>query len=134
MSDSLLAGEPLTILHVEDNAAHAELVRRSLENHRVINRMHHVKDGEEALDFLFRRGAYSDPRISPRPTLILLDIRLPRVSGLEVLDQIDADPDLNRIPVVMLTTSSAEADVMDAYARHVNSYVVKPLDFGKFPR
>lgn len=127
-----MEGEPLVILLVEDNSDHAELVLRSLKNHRVANTIHHVGDGEAALDFLFRRGAYSDSEASPRPHVILLDLRLPRVDGLEVLKEIRADEELRSIPVVILTTSEAERDVAVAYDNFVNSYLVKPVDFAKF--
>ena len=127
-----MEGEPLVILLVEDNSDPAELVLRSLQDHRVANKLHHVGDGEAALDFLFRRGAYSDSAASPRPHVILLDLRLPRVDGLEVLKEIRADEELRSIPVVILTTSEAERDVAVAYDNFVNSYLVKPVDFAKF--
>ena len=122
----------LTILLVEDNRAHAELVKRSLEDHPVANRIMHVSDGEAALDYLFRRGEYSDPEKSPRPHVVFLDLRLPKLDGLEVLGRIRKDPELARLPVVILTTSNADDDVRGAYDEHANSYVVKPLDFGTF--
>ena len=125
-------GEPLVVLLVEDNPDHTELVMRSLEDHRIANTVQHVPDGEAALDYLFRRGEYSSPEKSPRPHMILLDLRLPRIDGLEVLKKIKADKTLRRIPVVILTTSEAEKDVAGAYANHTNSYLVKPLDFEKF--
>ncbi len=120
---------PFTVLLVEDDPAHAELVLRNLEDHRESNRIIHMSDGESALDFLFRRGEYSD---APKPHVILLDLRLPKVSGLEVLQQIRASDDLRMIPVVVLTTSEAEKDVETAYQHHANSYIVKPLDFQRF--
>lgn len=126
--------KPLTILFVEDNPDHAELVMRSLEDHQVANRIFHVSDGEAALDYLFRRGAYSDPASSPRPHVVLLDLRLPKVDGLQVLERLKASEDLEQIPVVVLTTSHAEQDVSRAYEHHVNSYLVKPLDFERFSR
>ena len=127
-----MRGEPFTILLVEDNPAHAELVVRSFEDHRVANKIIHLSDGESALDFLFRRGPYTDPKDSPRPHVILLDLRLPRMDGLEVLKNIRASDELHTLPVVILTTSEAERDVAKAYERHTNSYVVKPLDFKGF--
>lgn len=127
-------GEPLIILLVEDNAAHAELVMRNLQEHRVANKIYHVSDGEDALDYLFRRRTYADATKSPRPHLILLDLRLPRVDGLEVLNRLKTDDGLRNIPVVILTTSKAEQDVARAYHAHANSYLVKPLDFEKFSR
>ncbi|MFQ6041307.1 MAG: response regulator [Candidatus Poribacteria bacterium] len=127
-----MEGEPLVILLVEDNLGHAELVIRSFQEHRVANKIHHVLDGEVALDYLFRRGDYADPENSPRPHLILLDLRLPRIDGLEVLKEIKVDEKLRCIPVVILTTSEAESDLARAYDNHANSYLVKPVDFDKF--
>ncbi len=127
-------GEPLTILLVEDNPAHAELVIRSFENQRVANKIFHVQDGEEALDFLFRRGNYQDPEKAPRPNVILLDLRLPKIDGLEVLREIKNTDNVKRIPVVILTTSQAEIDASRAYDYHANSYLVKPLDFDLFTK
>jgi CheY-like chemotaxis protein len=127
-----MTGEPLIILLVEDNPDHAELVKRSLGNHRVANKIIHVQDGQIALDYLFRRNAYADSRTSPRPHLILLDLRLPRVDGLDVLTQIKKSVELQKIPVVVLTTSEAERDVARAYAHSANSYLVKPVGFDEF--
>jgi len=127
-------GDPLRILLVEDEPAHAELVMRSFEDHEVPNRIYHVADGEQALNFLFRRGDYADRNGSPRPDVILLDLRLPRIDGLEVLKEIKAADDVRHIPVVILTSSEAEMDIAKAYDYHVNSYLVKPIDFDKFTR
>jgi CheY-like chemotaxis protein len=127
-----MKGEPITVLLVEDDPAHAEIVRRNFEDFRMANRLLHVSDGEEALDYLYRRGAFSDPAQSPRPGLILLDLRLPRIEGLEVLKIVKEDGDLCRIPVVILTTSAAESDMIRAYSCHANSYLVKPVDLPKF--
>lgn len=132
MSSEEMRGEPVTILLVEDDPAHAELVMRSFEDHRVANRIRHVLDGDAALDYLFRRGAYVHPADSPRPHLILLDLRLPGLDGLDVLKEIKGSDELQKVPVVILTTSDAERDVARAYELHANSYVVKPLDFAKF--
>jgi len=129
-----MSGKALEILLVEDNPAHAELVMRSLENQRVANKIYHVQDGEKALDYLFRRGNYQDPEKSPRPNLILLDLRLPKIDGLEVLREIKNTEGLKRIPVVILTTSQAEIDASRAYDYHANSYLVKPLDFELFTK
>jgi CheY-like chemotaxis protein len=125
-------GNPAQILLVEDNLDHAKIVIRSLKDHQVSNDVHHVEDGESALDYLFRRGDYTDPDSSPRPDVILLDLRLPKVDGLTVLKRIKNSEDLNRIPVVILTTSKGEQDKAMAYDYHANSYLVKPLDFEKF--
>jgi CheY-like chemotaxis protein len=127
-----MMGEPIVILLAEDDPAHAEIVRRNLESSRIINQLQHVSDGQEALDYLYRRNVYSDPACSPRPGLILLDLRMPRVDGLQVLKTVKSDPFLARIPVVILTTSAAETDMAKAYDCHANSYLVKPLDFNKF--
>lgn len=127
-------GEALTILFVEDNPDHAELVMRSFEDHRVANRIIHLADGETALDYLLRRGSYRDPASSPRPHVVLLDLRLPKVDGIEILKVIRDADELKTIPVVILTTSHAERDVCRAYEYHANSYLVKPLDFEKFTR
>lgn len=134
MDEDTMKGEALQVLLVEDNEDHVELIVRSMQEHRVANRIHSVKDGEEALDYLFQRGAYAAPSSSPRPHLVLLDLRLPKIDGLEVLRQIKTDPELMVLPVVILTTSKAEADVARAYMYRANSYVVKPLDFHQFSR
>jgi CheY-like chemotaxis protein len=125
-------GEPLTILLVEDNPAHAELVFRSFQEHRVANRIIHVEDGETALNYLFRRDEFTDPTKSPRPHVVLLDLRLPKVDGLDVLEEMKGVQNLRSIPVVILTTSEAESDIARAYHHHANSYLVKPVDFAKF--
>lgn len=127
-----MTGTPLTILFVEDNPDHAELVMRSFKDHRVANQIRHLPDGEAALDYLLRHNAYSAPEKSPRPHVVLLDLRLPKVDGLEVLKVIRESAELEKIPVVILTTSQAEIDVGKAYEYHANSYLVKPLDFDKF--
>ncbi|MDO9034677.1 MAG: response regulator [Methanoregula sp.] len=129
-----LKGEPLHILLVEDNDAHAELVIRGMRDQQVANKIHLVSDGEKALDYLFMRGAYADPKQNPRPNLVLLDLRLPRVDGLEVLRTIKTTPALLRIPVVILTSSDAESDIAKSFDYHANSYVVKPLDFKTFTK
>ena len=127
-------GEPLVVLLVEDNPDHAELIRRSFEDHRVANKLYHVSDGEAALDYLFRRGGYTDLEKSPRPHVILLDLRLPKVDGQEVLKQVKGCSELRQIPVVILTTSEAEKDVNGAYDNGANSYLAKPVDFDKFTK
>ena len=129
-----LTGEPLHILLVEDNEDHAELAIRGLRDQQVANTIHHVADGEKALDYLFHRGAFSDISANPRPNLVLLDLRLPRIDGLDVLKTIKTTPELLRIPVVILTSSEAENDIIRSYDYHANSYVVKPLDFKTFTR
>jgi len=129
-----MKGEPINILLVEDDEAHAEIVRRNFKDSRVANRLIHLTDGEAALDYLYRRNGFSDPSASPRPGIVLLDLRLPKVDGLEVLQTIKTDPSLSRIPTVILTTSSAESDMVKAYGHHANSYLVKPVDFSQFTK
>ncbi len=127
-----MQGEPITILLVEDDPAHAEIVRRNFEKSRIANRLIHVSDGQYALDYLYRKDEFAGSADTPRPGLILLDLRLPRVDGLEVLAVVKADPDLATIPVVILTTSAAETDLARAYQQQANSYLVKPVDFSQF--
>ncbi len=122
----------LNILLVEDDPAHAELIIRSLEDHPLSNKIKHLADGEAALDYLFRRDADGNPEERGRPHVILLDLRLPKVDGLEVLEKIRSSNELDGIPVVILSTSRAESDVRKAYRHHANSYLVKPLDFATF--
>jgi CheY-like chemotaxis protein len=129
-----MKGEPLIVLLVEDNLDHTDLIMENLAHHRVANRVVHVPDGEAALNYLWRRGPYAEPMHSPRPHLILLDLRLPKIDGLEVLEEIKNAEHLRQIPVVIVTTSDAERDVTQAYHRHANSYLVKPVDFDQFTR
>ncbi len=124
--------EPLSILLVEDNEDHAELVMVSFSHYRIANRVHHVTNGEDALNYMFRYNEYSDIRTSPRPHVVLLDLRLPRIDGFEVLEKIKACNELRHIPVVILTTSSVDTDIVKAYENHANSYLVKPVNFDKF--
>jgi CheY-like chemotaxis protein len=125
-------GEPLVILFIEDDPAHAEITMRNFKKNRITNKVIHLWDGQEALDYLFRHGKYSDPELSPVPHLILLDLRLPKVDGLEVLERIKSVESLKTIPTVILTTSMAEVDISKAYNYNVNSYLVKPMDYDKF--
>ena len=127
-----MEGEPVLVLLVEDNMDHAELVIRTLEDHRIANTIKHLMDGQSALDYLLRRNEYEDPSSSPRPHMILLDLRLPRVDGLEVLKVIKENDELKNIPVIILTTSEADRDMIRAYDHHVNSYLVKPVGFDDF--
>lgn len=120
----------LEILLIEDDQAHAELIIRCLENHPLNNRIHHLSDGEAALDYLMSETSSG----SRRPQIILLDLRLPKIDGLEVLRQIRTSNSLDGIPVIVLSTSKDEADVKKAYSHHVNSYLVKPLDFATFTK
>jgi CheY-like chemotaxis protein len=129
-----MKGEPIVILVVEDDPAHIEIIRRNFEASRLANRLISVEDGQAALDYLHRKGQYDDEAKFPMPNLILLDLRLPKIDGLEVLKTIKSDQKLSIIPVVILTTSSAEADMVKAYELKVNSYLVKPVDFIQFSR
>ena len=124
--------EPVKILLVEDNVDHIELTTRALRENGMLNDIYVAEDGEEALDFLYRRKKYSDKTKAPRPGLILLDIKLPKIDGFEVLQKIKNDPDLKSIPVIMLTTSSREEEIIKGFANGVNSYVTKPIDFNEF--
>lgn len=127
-------GRPVRILFAEDNESHARLVLRCLEDHGVANEIVHVCDGEAALDYVHQRGPFSDPGQAPRPDVVLLDLRLPRIDGLDVLREIKETPRLQAIPVVILTTSEAEQDVTRARDLQANSYLVKPVDFAAFSR
>jgi CheY-like chemotaxis protein len=128
----IMKGEPIVILLVEDDEAHAEIARRNFSASHLANRLIHVADGQAALDYLYHRNEFSNPETSPRPGIVLLDLRLPKVDGMDVLKLIKADPALGSIPVVILTTSKAEADMVKAYDNHANSYLVKPVDFAQF--
>jgi CheY-like chemotaxis protein len=127
-----MIGEPILIMLVEDNPDHAELVMRALAEHRVANEVQHLLDGQAALDYLFRRGDYAALETNSCPHLILLDLRLPRVDGLEVLKTIKQSDELRAIPVVVLTTSEAEKDIARAYHHCANSYLVKPVGYAEF--
>ena len=129
-----MSGEPIVILLVEDDDAHAEIVVRNFEDSHLANRMFRVADGEAALDYLHQRNQFADAESSPRPGIILLDLRMPKMDGLEVLKAIKSDLNLKSIPVVVLTTSKSEADLAEAYSHHANSYLVKPVDFEKFTK
>ncbi len=120
------------ILLVEDNPTDAELSIRSLRKHNLANRLVWVKDGAEALDFLYARAAYADRGPNNHPKVVLLDLRLPKVDGLEVLRQIKADDGLKHIPVVVLTSSKEDRDVIGSYKLGANSFVSKPVEFGEF--
>jgi CheY-like chemotaxis protein len=119
----------IDVLLVEDDEGDVLMTREAFEYYKINNRLHVVGDGEQAVRFLRKLGPYAD---APRPGLILLDVNLPRLSGLEVLAEIKQDPDLLVIPVVMLTTSRAEEDVLRSYSLHANAFVTKPVDFEHF--
>lgn len=119
------------ILVVEDNENDLELTLDALSEHKLVNHIDTVSDGEEALDYLYRRGSYSS-RETQNPIVILLDLKLPKVSGLEVLKDIKENPELKMIPVVILTSSKEESDIVSSYQYGVNAYVVKPVEFHGF--
>ena len=121
--------ELIEVLLVEDDAGDVVMTREALDEGKVVNRLHVVGDGVEALEFLRREGEFAD---APRPDLILLDLNLPRRDGRQVLAEVKGDPDLRRIPVVVLTTSEAEEDILRSYDLHANAYVTKPVDFNRF--
>jgi CheY-like chemotaxis protein len=123
--------EQVEILLAEDSEADAEMTIRALRRSNLANRLVWVKDGVEALDFIFRRGAYASRPVGA-PKLVLLDLKMPKVDGIEVLRQIKSNEDTKAIPVVMLTSSAEERDIVASYSLGVNSYVVKPVDFAKF--
>jgi len=125
-------GRLIPVLLIEDDLEDIEITRRAFKKGRIANPLYTVRDGEEAMEFLRREGRYQEPQDAPRPGLILLDLNLPRLDGREVLKLIKTDPDLHRIPVVVLTTSAEEADVLGCYDDGANTYVVKPVEFGKF--
>ena len=120
------------ILLVEDNANDAELALYALKKHHIANHVEIVRDGAEALDYVFCTGAYTHRRIEDVPKVILLDLKLPKVDGLEVLLRIKSDPHTRLIPVVVLTSSQEERDIVESYKLGVNSYIVKPVDFEQF--
>ncbi len=120
------------ILLVEDNPDDIRITQRALKEAKVINKLWVVRDGQEALDFLQHRGQYEDETKSPKPGLILLDINLPKVNGLEVLEKVKKNPDLQRVPVVMLTVSSRDEDIVRGYNNGCNSFIQKPVDFDRF--
>ena len=120
------------ILLVEDNPADAELTLRALRKNNLANQIHLLRDGEEALDFLFCRGAYLARSFDAGPDLILLDLKLPKVDGLEVLQEVKASPRTRAIPIVILTSSKEERDLVNSYRLGVNSYIQKPVNFAEF--
>ena len=123
---------PVEILLVEDNPNDVELTLHVLKKHNLANRIEVVRDGAEALDFIFCTGAYAHRSIDNSPKAILLDLKLPKVDGLEVLERVKSDPRTQTIPVVVLTSSREERDIVESYQLGVNSYIVKPMDFDQF--
>jgi CheY-like chemotaxis protein len=131
-SEKPISEQSVFILLVEDNPADSELAIRALRRGRISNQIQLLQDGAEALDFLFCRGSYAHRQITDHPKMILLDLKLPKVSGLEVLQQLKADPRTQSIPIVVLTSSAQDSDVIESYKLGVNSYIVKPVDFEQF--
>lgn len=124
----------LEILLVEDNPGDAELAIRALKKNKLGNSIIHLKDGAEALDFLFGTGQYQDRNINVKPKLILLDLKMPKVSGIEVLQKIKSDDRTKAIPVVVLTSSKEDPDIKMCYSLGANSYIVKPVEFDNFSK
>ena len=121
--------KPITILMADDDPDDRMLTREAFEENRLMNDLRFVEDGEELMDYLYRRGKFVDPRESPRPGVILLDLNMPRKDGREALKEIRADADLRRIPIVVLTTSKAEEDILRSYEIGANSFITKPVTF-----
>lgn len=122
-------GKPITLLIADDDPDDRMLMQEALAESRLANDLYFVNDGEELMDYLHRRGPYADPSSAPRPGLILLDLNMPRKDGREALREIKADPELRRIPVVVLTTSEAEADIVRSYDLGASSFIRKPVSF-----
>ncbi|MFC8044757.1 MULTISPECIES: response regulator [Nocardia] len=123
------SGQPIDILLVEDDPGDELMTREAFEDNKIGNNLYVARDGEEALEFLYRQGPWGE---APRPDLILLDLNLPKYDGRQVLERIKSDPDLASIPVVVLTTSAAEEDILRSYKLHANAYVTKPVDLDQF--
>jgi two-component system response regulator len=121
--------QPIEVLLVEDDPGDELMTREAFEDNKISNRLHVARDGEEALDFLYRRGAHAD---APRMDLILLDLNLPKYDGRQILEKIRSDPELTHTPVVILTTSSSEEDILRSYKLHANAFVTKPVDVNQF--
>jgi two-component system response regulator len=126
--------QEVEILLVEDNASDAEMTIGALKKNNLANHLLHLKDGAAALDFLFAEGEYADRQITDKPRVILLDLKMPKVNGIEVLQRIRADERTKAIPVVVLTSSKEDPDIKKCYALGVNSYVVKPVEFDEFQK
>ena len=124
-------GQPIVILMADDDADDRMLTKDALQESRVLNDLRFVEDGEQLMDYLMRRGEYSDPEKSPRPGLILLDLNMPRKDGREALKEIKADPNLRRIPIVVMTTSKAEEDIFRSYDFGASSFITKPVTFDR---
>jgi two-component system response regulator len=127
-----MAADPIEILLVEDNPNDEELTLYALKKNNITNQIQVVRDGAEALEYLFCTGAYAHRQINEPPKVVLLDLKLPKVDGLEVLEQVKSDTRTRAIPVVVLTSSQEERDIVESYQLGVNSYIVKPVDFEQF--
>ncbi|MGZ3919741.1 MAG: response regulator [Bacteroidia bacterium] len=127
-----MQNKEVEILLVEDNPSDAELTIRALKKNNLANQLHHVKDGDEALDFVFGQGLYSHRQIENTPKVILLDLKMPKVNGIEVLRVLKADLRTKKIPIVVITSSKEDPDIQECYGLGVNSYVVKPVNFDGF--
>jgi len=123
------AERAIDVLLIEDDPGDELITREAFEHNKINNNLHVAHDGEEGLDFLYQRGAHKN---APRPDLVLLDLNLPKYDGRQLLERIKNDPDLYHIPVVVLTTSSAEEDILRSYKLHANAYVTKPVDLDQF--
>jgi two-component system response regulator len=129
-----MVNQVVEILLAEDSASDAEMTISALKKSNLANKLLHVKDGAAALDYIFAEGIYSDRKIEDKPKLILLDLKMPKVNGIEVLQKIRTDERTKKIPVVVLTSSKEDPDIQKCYDLGVNSYVVKPLEFDEFQR
>ena len=129
-----MKADEVEILLVEDNPTDVELTLRALKKHNLANKVHVVRDGAEALDFIFATGSYKDREINHKPKVVLLDLKLPKVDGLEVLRKIKSDERTKDVPVVVLTSSKEEKDRIESYKLGVNSYIAKPVDFNQFTK
>ena len=127
-----MANQNVSILLVEDDEDDVRLTQRAFKKGRITNKLYVVRDGEDAMEFLEHRGQYSDPIEAPRPGIILLDLNMPKMSGREVLEKIKNNEKLQSIPVIVLTTSDSEKDVLESYQHGANTFITKPVDFGKF--
>ncbi|MBL7872134.1 MAG: response regulator [Cyclobacteriaceae bacterium] len=130
----MIDNQEVEILIVEDNLADAELTIRTLKKQKLANNLIHLEDGAKALDFIFGRGEFSGRNINQIPKVILLDLKMPKVNGLEVLEKLKLDPQMKSIPVVILTSSAEHPDVQKAYDLGANSYIVKPVNFNDFSK
>jgi CheY-like chemotaxis protein len=125
----MTSNHPIEVLLVEDDAGDEMITREAFEHNKLVNKLHVAHDGAEGLDFLYRRGAHN---AATRPDLILLDLNLPKYDGRQILEIVKTDPDLQHIPIVVLTTSSSQEDILRSYKLHANAYITKPVDFDQY--